>query len=310
MEAAAKGGSGIDVDVSRVPRRDAGMAPYEVMLSESQERMLVIARRGREPQVKAIFDKWDLECSVIGTVTDDGIARVRDGDSVEGEAPVRLLTDPPLYRLQGQKPAWLDAAQRHDLASLPLPTDGAAAALLRLLASPNVASKRWVYRQYDHQVQTNTIAPPGADAAVLRLKGTRRAIALSTDGNGRYCYLDPYAGGQIAVAEACRNVSCAGAEPIALTDCLNFGNPEKPETYYQLEECVKGIAEASRALGAPVVSGNVSLYNETTGRDIWPTPIIGALGLIEDVDHRVGIGFRRTGPAGGAAGRARSARRR
>ena len=291
VEAAAKGGSGIDVDVSRVPRRDAGMVPYEVMLSESQERMLVIARRGREPQVKAIFDKWDLECSVIGTVTDDGMARVRDGDSVEGEAPVRLLTDPPLYRLQGQKPGWLDAAQRHDLAALPLPAGGAGAALLRLLASPNVASKRWVYRQYDHQVQTNTIAPPGADAAVLRIKGTRRAIALSTDGNGRYCYLDPYAGGQIAVAEACRNVSCAGAEPIALTDCLNFGNPEKPETYYQLEECVKGIAEASRALGAPVVSGNVSLYNETTGRDIWPTPIIGALGLIEDVDHRVGIAF-------------------
>ncbi len=291
VEAADKGGAGIDLDVSRVPRRDSGMVPYEVMLSESQERMLVIARRGREDQVKAIFDKWDLECSVIGAVTADGVARVRDGDRVEGEVPVRLLTDPPLYRLQGEKPAWLDEAQRRDLAALPLPADGPAETLLRLLASPNIASKRWAYRQYDHQVQTNTVTPPGADAAVVRIKGTQRAIALSTDGNGRYCYLDPYAGGQIAVAEACRNVSCAGAEPIALTDCLNFGNPEKPETYYQLEQCIEGMAAASRALAAPVVSGNVSLYNETQGQDIWPTPIIGALGLVEDVRRVAGIAF-------------------
>ncbi len=291
VEAAAKGGAGLDLDVSRVPRRDSGMIPYEVMLSESQERMLVIARRGREDRVKAIFDKWDLECSVIGAVTADGIARVRDGDRVEGEVPVRLLTDPPLYRLKGEKPAWLDEAQRHDLSALPLPDDGPGETLLRLLASPNIASKRWVYRQYDHQVQTNTVTPPGADAAVIRIRGTRRAIALSTDGNGRYCYLDPYAGGQIAVAEACRNVSCAGAEPIALTDCLNFGNPEKPETYYQLERCIEGMAAASRALAAPVVSGNVSLYNETMGQDIWPTPIIGALGLLDDVDRRAGIAF-------------------
>ena len=291
VEAAAKGGAGIDLDVSRVPRRDAGMVPYEVMLSESQERMLVIARSGREDQVKAIFDKWDLECSVIGAVTADGVARIRDGDRVEGEVPVRLLTDPPLYRLRGEKPRWLDDAQRRDLAALPLPDAGPAETLLRLLASPNIASKRWVYRQYDHQVQTNTVTPPGSDAAVIRIRGTRPAIALSTDGNGRYCYLDPYAGGQIAVAEACRNVSCAGAEPIALTDCLNFGNPEKPETYYQLEQCIEGMAAASRALGAPVVSGNVSLYNETMGQDIWPTPIIGALGLIDDVDRRAGIAF-------------------
>ncbi len=295
VEAAARGGAGIDLDVSRVPRRDDGMVPYEVMLSESQERMLVIARRGREDQVKAIFDKWDLECSVIGAVTGDGIARVRDGDRLEGEVPVRLLTDPPLYRLQGRKPAWLDEAQRHDLAGLPLPADGAGETLLRLLASPNITSKRWVYRQYDHQVQTNTVTPPGADAAVIRIRGTRRALALSTDGNGRYCYLDPYAGGQIAVAEACRNVSCAGAEPIALTDCLNFGNPEKPETYYQLEQCIEGMAAASRALGAPVVSGNVSLYNETQGQDIWPTPIIGALGLLDDVRRHAGIGFAGSG---------------
>ena len=294
VEAAAKGGSGIDVDVSRVPRRDAGMAPYEVMLSESQERMLVIARRGREPQVKAIFDKWDLECSVIGTVTDDGMARVRDGDSVEGEAPVRLLTDPPLYRLQGAKAR---------LGSTPPSgtTWPVTAASHRRQCGRDAAAPAGVAQRREQALGVPAVRPPGADQhrhaagrgrrRAADLKGTRRAIALSTDGNGRYCYLDPYAGGQIAVAEACRNVSCTGADPIALTDCLNFGNPEKPETYYQLEECVKGIAEASRELGAPVVSGNVSLYNETTGQDIWPTPVIGALGLLEDVDHRAGIGF-------------------
>ena len=296
VEAAAKGGRGIDVDVSRVPRRDTGMAAYEVMLSESQERMLVIARPDRERDVKDIFDKWDLDCSVIGSVTDDGVARIRDGDSVEGEIPVRLLTDPPLYRLDGERPDWLDAAHAYDLAALPLPADGLAPSLLRLLASPNIASKRWAYRQYDHQVQTNTVQPPGAaDAAVLRIKGRAQGLAVATDGNGRYCYLDPYTGGQIAVAEACRNVSCVGAEPIALTDCLNFGNPEKPQTYYQLEQCIRGMADASRALGAPVVSGNVSLYNETQGQDIWPTPIIGALGLLDDVSRHAGMAFRGAG---------------
>ncbi len=295
VESAARGGRGIEIDVARVPRRDSGMTPYEVMLSESQERMLIIVEDGHEDEVKAIFDRWNLQSNVIGRVTDDGMAKVFDGGALKGELPVHLLTDPPLYRLQGVKPAWLTRLQEYDLDSLPLPSESANRALLRLLASPNVASKRWVFRQYDHQVQTNTVVSPGGDASVLRVKGARQGIALSTDGNGRYCYLDPFVGGQIAVAEACRNVSCAGAEPIALTDCLNFGNPEKPEIYYQFEECVKGMAEASRAFGAPVISGNVSLYNETMGEGIYPTPVIGALGLLEDVSRHVTVAFQQRG---------------
>ena len=295
VEAAAKAGCGVEIDVSRVPRRDAGIDPYEVMLSESQERMLVVVREGHQEEVKTIFDKWDLTSTVIGRVTDDGLARIFDGDSLMGEVPVRLLTDPPLYRLRGVKPPWLTRLQDHDLDGLPLPRQPVAEVLLRLLGSPNVAGKEWVYRQYDHQVQTNTVLGPGGDAAVLRIKGTSRGIALATDGNGRYCYLDPLVGGMIAVAEACRNVSCVGAEPIALTDCLNFGNPERPEVYYQLEECIKGIAQAARVLGAPIVSGNVSLYNEAHGEAVYPTPVIGALGLLEDVSRHVGIGFREAG---------------
>ena len=293
IEAAANAGYGIQIDVSTIPRRDSGMSPYEVMLSESQERMLIVVRQGHQEQVKAIFDKWDLQSNVIGTVTDDGLARVRDGDSLEGELPIRLLTDPPLYRLQGIEDPGLVALKQYDLSSVPLPEEPPSALLLRLLASPNIASKMSVYRQYDHQVQINTVVPPGGDAAVLRIKGTSRGIAVATDGNGRYCYLDPFVGGLIAVAEACRNVACTGAEPIALTDCLNFGDPERPEVYFQLEEAIKGIAQASRALEAPVISGNVSLYNETHGESVYPTPVIGALGLLEDVGRHATISFKR-----------------
>ena len=295
VEAASNGESGIQIDVALVPRRETGMTPYEVMLSESQERMLVVVKPGHEDAVKAVFDKWDLQSTVIGASTDDGLARILDGGEPQGEPPVRTLTDAPQYRLQGVKAEWLTTLQSRDLSALPLPDDTPADVLLRLLASPNIASKEWVYRQYDHQVQTNTVAAPGADAAVLRVKGTDKGIALSTDGNGRLCYLDPYIGGMIAVAEACRNVSCTGATPIALTDCLNFGNPEKPETYYQLEQCILGMAEACRVLDVPVISGNVSLYNETQGVGIYPTPIIGGLGLLEDVRANVGMGFRRAG---------------
>ncbi len=294
VEAAARGGCGVEIDVSRVPRRDAGMTPYEVMLSESQERMLIMVKPGREAQVKAIFDKWDLQSTVIGRVTSDGMARVFDGGKLVAEVPVRLLTEPPLYRLQGVKPPWLSELQAHDLDQAPMPQN-AGATLLRLLASPNICSKEWVYRQYDHQVQTNTVVAPGGDAAVLRIKSTGKGIALSTDGNGRYCYLDPYVGGMIAVAEACRNVSCTGAEPVALTDGLNFGSPERPEVYYQMEECIRGMAEASKALGAPVISGNVSLYNETHGQAIYPTPIVGALGLLENVERHVTSAFKGEG---------------
>ena len=299
VEAASNGNSGLEIDVALVPRRETEMTPYEVMLSESQERMLVIVKPGHEAAVKAVFDKWDLQSTVIGRSTDDGLARIIDSDGdggeLQGAPPVSTLTDAPQYRLQGVKAQWLTDIQTRDLSELPLPSESPSEVLLRLLASPNIASKEWVYRQYDHQVQTNTVAAPGADAAVLRVKGTKKGIALSTDGNGRLCYLDPFVGGMIAVAEACRNVSCTGAEPIALTDCLNFGNPEKPETYYQLEQCILGMAEACRALDVPVISGNVSLYNETQGEGIYPTPIIGCLGLLDDVRASVGIGFKQPG---------------
>ena len=299
VEAASNGASGIEIDVGLVPRRETGMTPYEVMLSESQERMLVIVKPGHEDAVKAIFDKWDLQSTVIGKATNDGLARIidsgGDGALLQGAPLVSTLTDAPQYRLQGVKAKWLTELQERDLSELPLPKQSPEDVLLGLLASPNIASKEWVYRQYDHQVQTNTVAAPGADAAVLRVKGTAKGIALSTDGNGRLCYLDPFIGGMIAVAEACRNVSCTGAEPIALTDCLNFGNPEKPETYYQLEQCILGMAEACRALNVPVISGNVSLYNETQGESIYPTPVIGCLGLLHEVRVNVGIGFQKAG---------------
>ena len=295
VEAASNGSTGVQIDVSQVPRRDAGMTPYEVMLSESQERMLVIVKEGHGEQVRDTFDRWGLASTVIGRVTDDGIARILDGDRLEGEMPVDLLTDPPLYRLDGAKPEGLAELQAYDLESVPLPSQPPNEVLLQLLGEPNIASKESVYRQYDHQVQINTVVGPGADAAVLRIKGTPMGIALATDGNGRYCLLDPYAGGAIAVAEACRNVSSVGAEPIALTDCLNFGNPERREVYYQLEECIKGMALASQALDVPVVSGNVSLYNETQSGEIYPTPVIGALGILDDVTKHVNMAFKETG---------------
>ena len=295
VEAAANGDTGIEIDVAKVPCRDTSMTPYEVMLSESQERMLVVVAESRLAAVKEVFEKWGLESTVMGTVTSGGAARVYDRGNLEGDLPVGLLTDPPMYRLQGVRPELQDELQGYDLSSVPLPDDPPAAVLLRLLASPNIASKEGVYRQYDHQVQTNTVAGPGGDAAVLRIRGTPRGLALTTDGNGRYCYLDPYAGGMIAVAEACRNVSAVGAEPIALTDCLNFGDPERPEVYYQLEECIKGMAQASESLGVPVISGNVSLYNESRGQAIYPTPIIGALGLLEDVTDNVTPAFKEPG---------------
>jgi len=289
------------------------MTPYEVMISESQERMLVIVKREHEEEVRRHFERWELQPVVIGVVTDDGYARICDGEQEVARLPVALLTNPPQYVREKVKPAILDQLQNYDLASLPDLTDPAlarllgvqergspgTAALLRLLATPEIASKRWVWRQYDHQVITNTVVAPGADAAVLRVKGTRKGIALASDGNGLYCYLDPYQGGAIAVAEAARNVVCAGAEPIALTDCLNLGNPEKPEVYYQLDGVIRGMAAACEKLGTPVISGNVSLYNETTlageTEAIYPTPVVGMLGLLEDIDQRCGTAFQNQG---------------
>jgi phosphoribosylformylglycinamidine synthase len=295
IESASKSGTGVVIDVAKVPRREEGMTPYEVMLSESQERMLAFVKKGCEDKVKAIFDKWELRSDIIGEVTDDGLARIKEGEKVVAEAPIELLTTPPVYRPKGVKPAWLNALQRFDLNTVADVGKDASSVLLRLLASPNIASKEWVFRQYDHQVQINTAIPPGSDAAVLRIKGTKKAIALTTDGNGRYCYLNPYTGGAIVVAEAARNLACSGAVPLATTDCLNFGNPEKTDVYYQLEQCIRGIAQASKILNIPVISGNVSLYNETSGESVYPTPVVGMLGLLDDIDQRSSIGFKHEG---------------
>ena len=297
VECASNAAAGIRIDVEAVPRRESGMNPYEIMLSESQERMLIVVQRGREPEVQAIFDRWDLRSDVIGEVTGDGLVSITDGAVGAASVPVELLTDPPLYQPPASRPSWMDELQAADLFALSMPSQSPSEILLRLLASPNIASRRWIYRQYDHQVQTNTVVAPGGDAALLRIKGVGKGIAVSTDGNGRYCYLDPKVGGMIAVAEACRNVSCTGATPIALTDCLNFGNPERPEIYYQLREAVIGMAEASRAFDAPVISGNVSLYNETQGVGIYPTPVVGALGLLDDATAHATAGFKDEGDA-------------
>jgi len=295
VESAGRGGCGVAVDVRRVPRREEGMTPYEVMLSESQERMLLIVRRGWEGRVGAVFHKWDLPTAVVGQVTDDGLARVYDGPHLVAAVPVRLLVEAPRYDLHPRKPDWLAALQGEDLSTLPEPPLSPADALLHLLASPNIASREPVYRQYDHQVLLQTVVPPGeADAAVLRIPGSAVRIALACDGNGRLTFLDPWAGGAIAVAEACRNLACVGAEPIALTDGLNFGDPERPLVAYQMEECINGMAAACRVLGVPIISGNVSLYNETEGQPIYPTPMVGALGLPE---RPVTAAFRHEGDA-------------
>jgi phosphoribosylformylglycinamidine synthase len=295
MESVAKGGMGLDMDVAKVPRRETGMTPYEVMLSESQERMLLIVTRGHEGQVRQMFEKWDLQAAGIGTVVEGGIARVYDGDILMAQASVETLTEAPQYRLKGKRPAYLDGLHNQPLPSAPS-VEQAGAILLQVLAAPNIASKHSIYRQYDHEVQTNTVVKPGqADAAVMRLRGSSKGIAVSLDGDGRKTYLEPYIGGALAVAEACRNVACTGAKPLAITDCLNFGNPEKPEVYYQLEECIKGMTAACIALGVPVISGNVSLYNESQGKPIYPTPVVGALGVLEDVQRYATAGFKNDG---------------
>ena len=293
-EMGARGGSGIEIDVKDVPQRETGMSPYEIMLSESQERMLLVVKKGREAEVERIFEKWDLHASHIGFVTDDGLLRVKENGRVVAEIPnSALVDDAPVYERPATRPAYLDSAQRLDLQTLRAgaPQESLAA----LLVSPTIASKRWVYRQYDTMVRTNTLVLPGLGAGVIRIKGTSRALAMSTDGNGRYCYLNPRRGAMLAVAEAARNVACAGALPIGATNCLNFGNPEKPEIMWQFAEAVEGIAEACRALDIPITGGNVSLYNETDGNAIYPTPIIGVVGLLEDAS----VALRRTFSAGG-----------
>jgi phosphoribosylformylglycinamidine synthase subunit PurL len=298
-EMGSRGGAGVEIDVALVPQRESGMTPYEIMLSESQERMLLVAKRGREAEVEAVFEKWDLHAVKIGVVTTDGFLRVKSHGQVAAEIPNRALTDEaPLYERPMARPAYLDDAQSLDLDSIG-PAEGFAPpeALLALLSSPTIASKRWIYRQYDHMVQTNTINLPGLGAGVVRIKGTDRALAMSVDGNGRYCYLDPRRGAMLAVAEASRNVACAGAHPLGATNCLNFGNPERPEIMWQFAEAVKGISEACRALDVPITGGNVSLYNETDGRAIYPTPVIGVVGVLEHAERVLTRRFQSPGDA-------------
>ncbi len=280
-EMGARAGTGVEIDVSLVPQRETGMTPYEIMLSESQERMLLVVARGREAEVERVFDKWDLHAVRIGAVTGDGLLRVKDHGAIVAEVPSRALADEaPLYDRPTKEPSYLASVQSLDLSALQ--PQATAAAFSTLLASPTVASKRWIYRQYDHMVRGNTIVLAGLGAAVVRVKGTSRALALSVDGNGRYCYLDPRRGAMLAVAEAARNVACAGGQPIGATNCLNFGNPERPDIMWQFVRVVEGIGDACRALEIPITGGNVSLYNETDGSAIYPTPVLGVIGLIGD----------------------------
>jgi phosphoribosylformylglycinamidine synthase len=295
-EMGSRGGAGVEIDVMHVPQRESGMTPYEIMLSESQERMLLVVKKGREAEVERIFEKWDLHAAHIGEVMTDGVMRVKDHGKVVAEIPNTALVDEaPVYDRPTTKPAYIDEIRQLDMASLKrvAPQD----ALMQLLASPTIASKRWVYRQYDTMVRTNTIAAAGMSAGVVRVKGTERALAISTDGNGRYCYLNPRRGAMLAVAEAARNVACTGATPIGATNCLNFGNPERPEIMWQLVEAIEGIADACRALDIPITGGNVSLYNETDGRAIYPTPIIGVVGVLEDASRVLTRVFRGSGDA-------------
>ena len=292
IEMAERSVMGLQLFVDRVPRREEGMTPYEVMLSESQERMLLAVTAGTESEVFDLFDKWDLDATVIGEFEAGEDVRIFDNGMMVSSTPIITLTDAPRYEFSTPKPDWLTTLQNAELTVVPMPDTTSAEMLLKMLSAPNIASKFPVYRQYDYHVQTNTVIEPGGDAAVLRLKGTKRGIALTTDCNGRICYLDPEVGTAIAVAEACRNLSVTGAEPVALTDGLNFGNPETPDVQFQLTEAIAGMTRAANAFGIPIVSGNASLYNETAGAAIFPTPIIGALGVLDDVEKHSTVGFK------------------
>jgi len=296
-EMASKGNCGIELDLSLVPRKEEGITPREMMLSETQERMLLIAKKDKEDEVGKIFNKWGIAYTVIGKVTSDGILRLKEGEKIVGEVPARSLAeDVPIRYYQGKIPAKLKEIQKLNLEDIPQPADYNQA-LLKILASPNICSKEWAYKN-NKKISaegTEVLLFPGDDAGVLKIKGSKRGIAFTTDGNGRYCYLDPFTGGKIAVAEAARNLSCKGALPMAVTDNLNFGNPEKEEIFWQLEESVKGISEACEALEVPVISGNVSLNNESNGEAIYPTPIIGMAGMIEDYDQLCTMSFKNDG---------------
>ena len=295
-EMASRGGTGIEIDLAKVPQRETGMSAYEIMLSESQERMLLVAEKGREQEVLAVFKKWGLDAMVVGEVTEGGMLVVKHHGKVAAKIPAHPLAEEgPVYnRPIAEPPARKE--NKHDWFVFAKDGTNLTANFANLLASPTVASKQWVTEQYDTMVRTNTLAGPGAsDAAVVRIKETKRALALATDGNGRWCYLNPKVGAMHAVAEAARNVAASGARPMAATNCLNFGSPEKPEVMWQFSQAIDGLAEACTALGTPVTGGNVSFYNETLGKSIFPTPIIGVLGILEDADKVLKVEFRNEG---------------
>jgi len=295
-ETASRGGSGVEIDLAKVPKREPGMTPYEILLSESQERMLIIAKRGKENIVREIFAKWDVPCAEIGRVTDDGMMRVRSNGSVAAEIPAKpLAKEAPLYSRDAKPPS--AAAGINDPSYDDLPKIDTHEALRRLLCDPTIASKNWVYRQYDHTVRTGTVVKPGSDAAVFYIREANKILAATTDCNSLYCALDPREGGRIAVAEAARNLTCSGARPLAVTDNLNFGNPYKAENFWQLREAVEGIAEACRTFGTPVVGGNVSLYNESPAGVVDPTPTVAMVGLIDDERHITTQWFKNKGDA-------------
>lgn len=293
-EMASRGGAGIEIDVSKVPQREPGMTPYEILLSESQERMLLVAKPGCEQKVHDILGKWDLHAATIGQVTDTGLMVVKEKGKTVVEVPAESLTEPPIYHPAKSEPAILKQHRKFDESTAPVPAD-LTEVLFKLLADPTIASKRWVYQQYDHMVRTNTYVRPGSDAAVVRVKGTDLGLAMTIDGNGSYCAVDPYEGGKIAVAEAARNIACSGARPLGMTDCLNYGSPEKPEVFYMFERSVSGVADASAFLKIPVTGGNVSLYNESPEGAIDPTPVVGMIGLFTDVSKRVTQWFKKDG---------------
>ncbi|WP_249661419.1 phosphoribosylformylglycinamidine synthase subunit PurL [Lysinibacillus fusiformis] len=283
-EMASKAGSGVEMNLDLVPQRETGMTAYEMMLSESQERMLLVVKKGREDEIKAIFDKYDLDAVAIGRVTDDKMLRLLHNGQVVAEVPADALAeDAPVYHKPSAEPAYYAQFQAIENTE-PAVTDYKET-LNALLKAPTIASKEWVYDQYDYQVRTSTVVKPGSDAAVIRVRGTNKGLAMTTDCNSRYIYLDPEVGGAIAVAEAARNIVASGGTPLAITDCLNFGNPEKPEIFWQIEKSADGISAACTALNAPVIGGNVSLYNERSGEAVYPTPTIGMVGLIEDLAH-------------------------
>ncbi|MEH6957082.1 phosphoribosylformylglycinamidine synthase subunit PurL [Neobacillus drentensis] len=293
-EMASKAGMGIEMNLDLVPQRETGMTAYEMMLSESQERMLIVVKKGREQEIVELFEKYGLEAVAIGTVTSDKQMRLFHKGEIVADVPADALAEEaPVYHKPSKEPSYFAEFQAMDN-EIPQ-VDDLKETLINILSQPTVASKEWVYEQYDYMVRTNTVVSPGSDAAVVRIRGTRKALAMTTDCNSRYVYLDPETGGKIAVAEAARNIVCSGAEPLAITDNLNFGNPEKPEVFWQIEKAADGMSEACRVLGTPVIGGNVSLYNETSGTAIYPTPVVGMVGLVTDIDHITTQDFKNSG---------------